>query len=248
MLTDSHGGASSDTTRGETWCRHSADHEQNGTLQSCVFHSLQVCWSALLINIHRCVCSRMHTLSILSCRSSYPVNHRCDQQDCARPNLRSVSKIIGYIPSLLLCGFSCRATVGWFSCAINHCLHQNNSFLNYRCHLIINDQTLLPNECRICLPFPYNTVTSAVTCLPNRNPWLYGFDFYAALLLHHWASANIRWTGLKINVPSTVWLIHSLSGVITVPSATMSQVRWGEVVLDHAKKMNEEFLQMGEIW
>lgn len=48
----------------------------------------------------------------------------------------------------------------------------------------------------------------------------------------HRAEANIRWIGLKINRLSTVWLIHSLSGVITVPSTTMSQARRGEDALE----------------
>lgn len=82
---------------------------------------LQVRWSALLINIHLCVCSRIHTLSA---RSSHQraVNHQGDQQDCVRSCLRSVSKIIGYLPPLLPHSFSSRVTAGLFSCAINHCL------------------------------------------------------------------------------------------------------------------------------
>lgn len=45
--------------------------------------------------------------------------------------------------------------------------------------------------------------------------------------------------GLKINVPSAVWLIHSLSGVICVPSTTMSQASRGEGELSQCKEMNE---------
>lgn len=90
-----------------------------------------------------------------------------------------------------------------------------------------------------------NTVTSIITCFPNWNPWPYGIDFHAALLLLHRAGANIWWIGLKINALSTVWLIHGLSGVITVPSTTMSQARRGEDVLSRCREMNELTLSNG---
>lgn len=85
-----------------------------------------------------------------------------------------------------------------------------------------------------------NTVASVITCFPNGNPWPYGIDFDAASppLLHR-AEANIRWIGLKINALSPVWLIHSLSGVITVPGTTMSQARRGGDVLSRRRETNE---------
>lgn len=81
-------------------------------------------------------------------------------------------------------------------------------------HVILNQGHLM---------VPCNRVTSIITCFPNSNPWPHGIDFHAALLPLHRAEANTRWIGLKINALSTVWLIHSLSGVITVPSTTMSR-------------------------
>lgn len=94
-------------------------------------------------------------------------------------------------------------------------------------HVILNQGHLMI----VC-----NTVTSIITCFPNLSPWPYGIDFHAALLPLHRAEANIWWIGLKINVLSTVWLIHGLSGVITVPSTTM---RCGEDVLSRRWEMNE---------
>lgn len=96
------------------------------------------------------------------------------------------------------------------------------------------------------LMFLWNMVTSITTCFPNGNPWPNGIDFNAALLPLHRAEANIRWIGLKINAFSTVWLIHSLSGVITVSSTTMSQARCGEDVLSRRWEMNEPTASNGK--
>lgn len=47
-------------------------------------------------------CTRAAFLSC--CSYQYPVSHQCDQQECVRSNLRSVNKMISYIPPVLLRG------------------------------------------------------------------------------------------------------------------------------------------------
>lgn len=93
-------------------------------------------------------------------------------------------------------------------------------------HVILSEGHLM--GCR-------NMVTSIVTCLPNGNPWPYGIDFHAALLPpRHRVDANMDGLDWRSMRSPHSWLIHSLSGVITVPSTTMSR---GETWIGRAKPM-----------